>query len=68
MYTLVPKELYDKDEKKTYLKYNTKVNDSDYISDDEINELNIKNVYIPYVNVNNLLVDKFRNINYSYFL
>ena len=39
LYTLVPKELYDKDEKKTYLKYNTKVNDSDYISDDEINEL-----------------------------
>ena len=67
LYTLVPKELYDKDEKKTYLKYNTKVNDSDYISADEINELNIKNVYIPYVNVNNLLVDKFRNINYFHF-
>ena len=67
LYTLVPKELYDKDEKKTYLKYNAKVNDNDYISHDEINELNIKNVYIPYVNVNNLLVDKFRNINYFHF-
>ncbi len=67
LFTLVPNELYDKNEKRTYLKYITKVKKNDFISNDNIEELRIKNVYIPYVNVNNFLVDKFKNITYYHF-
>ena len=67
LFTLVPDELFDEKEKRTYLKYITKVKKNDFISNDNIEELKIKNVYIPYVNVNNFLVDKFKNINYYHF-
>ena len=45
--------------KKEYLKYITKLNKDDYISHDSINEINIKNIFLPYINVNNLLIEKF---------
>ena len=67
LFTLVPDELFDEKEKRTYLKYITRVKKNDFISNDNIEELKIKNVYIPYVNVNNFLVDKFKNINYYHF-
>ena len=66
-YVLVPNELYDSSEKSTYLKYNTEINKNDFICSDDIDELNIKNVFIPYVNVNNYMVDKFKNIEYYHF-
>ena len=59
--------MFDEKEKRTYLKYITRVKKNDFISNDNIEELKIKNVYIPYVNVNNFLVDKFKNINYYHF-
>ncbi len=67
LFTLVPDELFDEKEERTYLKYITRVKKNDFISNDNIEELKIKNVYIPYVNVNNFLVDKFKNINYYHF-
>ena len=67
LFTLVPEELFDEKEKKTYLKYITKVKKTDFISNDNIEELKIKNVYIPYVNINNFLVDIFKNIDYYHF-
>ena len=67
LFTLVPEELFDEKEKKTYLKYITKVKKTDFISNDNIEELKIKNVYIPYININNFLVDIFKNIDYYHF-
>ena len=67
LFTLVPDELFDEKEKKTYLKYIAKVKNTDFISNDNIEELKIKNVYIPYVNINNFLVDIFKNIDYYHF-
>ncbi len=67
LFTLVPDELFEEKEKQTYLKYITRVKKNDFISNDNIDELKIKNVYIPYVNVNNFLVDKFKNIIYYHF-
>ena len=67
LFTLVPDELFDEKEKKTYLKYTAKVKNTDFISNDSIEELKIKNVYIPYVNINNFLVDIFKNIDYYHF-
>ncbi len=67
LFTLVPDELYVEKEKKIYLKYITKIKNSDFISNDKIEELKIKNVYIPYVNINNFLVEIFKNIDYYHF-
>ena len=67
LFTLVPDELFDEKEKKTYLKYIAKVKNTDFISNDNIEELKIKNVYIPYININNFLVDIFKNIDYYHF-
>ena len=67
LFALVPEQLFDEKEKKTYLKYITKVKNTDFISNDNIEELKIKNVYIPYVNINNYLVDIFKNIDYYHF-
>ena len=66
-YVLVPEELYSEKEKSTYLKYNTVINKDDFICCDDIDQLNLKNVFIPYVNINNYMVDKFKNINYYHF-
>lgn len=66
-YVLVPEELYSVKEKSTYLKYNTVINKDDFICCDDIDQLNLKNVFIPYVNINNYMVDKFKNINYYHF-
>ena len=67
LFVFVPDELYSSKEKKNYLKFNTKIQENDYLSVDDIDKLKIKNVYIPYINVNNLLVDKFKNIEYYHF-
>ena len=51
---------FEESQKKEYLKYITKISNDDFISHDSINEINVKNVFLPYVNVNNLLVEKFK--------
>jgi hypothetical protein len=67
LYCLVPNELFDESKKKEYLKYITKLNKDDYISHDSINEINVKNIFLPYVNVNNLLIEKFSEINFYHY-
>ena len=66
-FSFVPKDLFDEDHKKEYLKYITEIKQDDFISHDSINELNIKNVFIPYVNINNLLINKFKEIDYFHY-
>ncbi len=67
LFCLVPNELFEESKKKEYLKYITKISNDDFISHDSINEINVKNVFLPYVNVNNLLVEKFKEINYYHY-
>ena len=64
---LVPGELYSEKQKRTYLKYNTQIRNDDLIAVDNLNNLKIKNIYIPYVNINNYLVDLFKNIEYFHY-
>lgn len=64
---LVPNELYSEKQKSTYLKYNTQIRDDDFIAVDNLNNLKIKNIYIPYININNYLVDIFKNIEYFHY-
>lgn len=66
--TFIPTELFDEKALGSYLQYNTKVFSSDFFAFDELTTKQINNVYIPYVQINNLILDKlgaftYQNIN-----
>lgn len=63
---LVPKALFDENALGTYLQYNTKVFETDFFTFDEIPNYDINNVYIPYVNINNFLIDKIGVFDYKH--
>ncbi|MEX1382659.1 DUF3822 family protein [Lutibacter sp.] len=55
--TQVPLPFFNKKNLKNYLQKTIKVLDNDYITYDEINNSEIVNIYIPFVNINNFLLD-----------
>ena len=57
--TLVPEELFNKNHVADYLKFNSKILKSDFIAYDSILENSSINVYVPYININNYIYDKF---------
>jgi hypothetical protein len=62
--TLVPVELYDKGKHAEYLKYTIKVLESDSISVDDLKENDSNNVYIPFKNINDFLIEKLGGFDY----
>lgn len=64
--TFVPQVLFDENYLSSYLQYNVKVFESDFIVFDEISTYEMNNVYIPYVNINNALIDIYGNFNYKH--
>ncbi len=65
--SLVPKPLFDEDNLADYLKFNSKILKSDFLSFDEISINDSFNVYVPYVNVNNFIYDLFGSFTYKHF-
>ncbi len=63
--SFVPKALFDEDYLGSYLQYNTQVFETDYFTYDEIANYDICNVYIPYVHINNFLIDQFGPFTYK---
>jgi hypothetical protein len=63
---LVPKTLFDQHQLADYLKFNSKILKSDFISYDEIIINDSVNVYVPYVNINNYIFDKFGPFEYKH--
>lgn len=57
--TFVPKELFVEANSADYLKLNSKILQTDFISHDELYVNKIVNVYVPYVNINNYIFDTF---------
>jgi uncharacterized protein DUF3822 len=64
--TFVPKALFDEDYLGSYLQYNTKVFETDFFAFDELTTYEMNNVYIPYVNINNFLIDQFGTFDYRH--
>lgn len=64
--TFVPKAIYDEDYLGSYLQYNTKVFETDFFASDNLANYEMYNVYIPYVNINNLLIDQFGSFDYCH--
>ncbi len=64
--TFVPTALFDEDYLGSYLQYNTKVFETDYFAFDTIKNYEMHNVFIPYIHINNLLIDHFKKFNYKH--
>jgi hypothetical protein len=63
-YTVVPTPLFDENSASDYLKFNAKILMNDFIAFDEIKSRELDVVYVPYVNINNYLFDKFGSFQY----
>lgn len=64
--TLVPSQYFQENSLKNYLDYNIKTISTDFITYDNLDSLDIKNVYVPYVNINNFLFQNFGEFDYHH--
>lgn len=62
----VPVALFDENFMGSYLQYNVKVFESDFFAYDTLGSYLINNVYVPYVNINNFLIDAFSSFEYKH--
>jgi len=65
--TIVPAALFNEDNLADYLKFNNKILSTDYITFDKIDLNDSFNVYIPFININNFLYDRFGEFTYKHF-
>lgn len=63
--SFVPKALFDKDKLGIYLQYNTKVFESDFFAYDTLGDFEMVNIHVPYVHINNALLDIFPTFEYK---
>lgn len=63
--TFVPRPLFDENYLGSYLQYNTKVFETDFFAYDEMSTYDMNNVHVPFVNVNNFLIDQFGTFDYK---
>jgi len=66
LFSLVPKSLFDVNELANYLKFNTKILANDHIAYDELENYDMVNVYVPFVNINNYIFDLFGEFEYKH--
>jgi len=64
--TFVPEPLFDESYLGSYLQYNTKVYETDFFDFDTLTIAPIHNVFVPYVNINNVFVDYFGTFTYKH--
>ena len=67
LFTLVPQPLFEEDHLADYLKFNSRILQTDFISYDTIESVETNIVYVPYVNINNFLYDRFGEFVYKHF-
>ena len=64
--TFVPTALFDEEFLGSYLQYNTKVFETDFFAFDALQNYEMNHVFIPFVNINNYLLDQFSTFNYKH--
>ena len=64
--TVVPNRFFDKKKLAFYLNFNIKTLATDFITFDDLGTLNAKNVYVPYININNYLFQNFGEFEYKH--
>ena len=55
LYTLTPTSLFDESKCSDYLKFNSKILENDFIAHDTLQNHDITVIYIPFININNIL-------------
>ena len=66
MQALVPSALFEEAHLSDYLKYNTKIFKTDFITYDVIQNKDAMLVYIPFVNINNYIFERFGSFEYKH--
>ena len=66
LYSIVPHTYFSEENLTDYLKFNIKILKTDFIAFDHIEAIEAKNVFIPYTNINNYLLDNFGEFNYKH--
>lgn len=66
LYSLVPKSLFHEEAASDYLKFNTKILETDFVAQDKLEEFDIVNVFVPYTNINNYFFDKYGEFEYRH--
>jgi len=66
LFSLVPKSLFDENELPNYLKFNAKILANDHMAYDELENFDMVNVYVPFVNINNYIFELFGEFIYKH--
>jgi hypothetical protein len=66
--TLVPSAYFDEKFLAEYLNFNIKTLKTDFIAFDDLLDIDAKNIFVPYVNINNYLFQNFGEFNYKHHL
>ncbi|PQJ82942.1 hypothetical protein BTO16_02505 [Polaribacter glomeratus] len=64
--TLVPSKYFDENKLASYLNFNIKTLSTDFIAFDEVTSIEAKNLYVPYININNYLFQNFGEFEYRH--
>jgi Protein of unknown function (DUF3822) len=62
----VPTPFFDENLLGSYLQYNVKVFETDFFAFDTNQNSQFNTVYVPYVNINNVLIDQFGSFDYKH--
>ncbi|MDC8004112.1 DUF3822 family protein [Aureisphaera galaxeae] len=63
-YCTVPQTLFDENKASEYLKFNTKILSNDYIAHDTLKSQGIVVVYVPFMNINNYIFERYGGFEY----
>ena len=65
--TLVPSDLFDPKNSLNYMKYNTSIRIDDIAANDRVLNHEINNVYIPNIDTNNYIFEKFKTFDFYHY-
>ncbi|HET8886884.1 MAG TPA: DUF3822 family protein [Salinimicrobium sp.] len=66
LYTLLPHIFFNEENASDYLKFNTKILQTDFVSHDIISKPQIVNTYIPFTNISNYFFDLYGEFDYKH--
>ena len=64
--SFVPNAIFNEEFLSSYLQFNTKVFETDFFTFDTLSNYEINNVFVPFSNINNYLLDQFESFNYHH--
>ncbi|WP_246034873.1 DUF3822 family protein [Polaribacter aestuariivivens] len=66
LFTIVPNEYFNEKNLTSYLNFNIKVLATDFIAFDDLESNDAKNIFVPYININNYLFNNFGEFEYKH--